>query len=118
MFDYPRLVWYYLTQYDVERDGGQFKLTGWQHICVTDGPIHTLWCWWGILTCNWFTIAFHCARHGHDWRDEFITWAPERKFTLTNPGKYEKTGHTLKWKIRVCTYCGNYRGKSSEVVGG
>ena len=102
---YLRMCWYYLFEYDAEKDGGLYQLTGWQHIRATDGPIHSMWVWWSGIRYHWIVLGTICRRKGHMRREEFV--ARSVRYSTHDP---------VHIYVSSCGRCGKYFGRGYKDI--
>jgi hypothetical protein len=58
-----------------------------------------------------------CAWKGHEWRDQHVTLAPQKRLVAGDqPGhvKWQKTGKLEKYHARACARCGKFMGIGHE----
>ncbi len=119
MGQYLRMVVWFLTHDMPPSPYDKFYKSKWDrrisHVKTLDGPIHTLWVHSTRIRYNWFTIGWHCWRKGHEWKNQFVTDAPDFEWEGEGGRLQRKpTGKTRVYHVRSCAYCGHYMGAGWE----
>lgn len=122
MRHYLRLVWHFLTTDQPPSPYDRFYKSKWDRrwsrVKTLDGPVHTVWVHSTGLRYNWFTIGWACWRKGHDWGNQHVVTAPQRKWEAVEPGRIKAvyTGKKERYHARTCRRCGKFMGIGHEEV--